>query len=178
MGVEDDYLIGYDDEGNEVRHEVAKLALGDPLDVSTLDHKERVYITSVSEDDNYMEIAEIVKKRAECRRLQVGAVVVYEDEIVGTGFNKGPEVYSCLAGECPRGLFSHSEVPAGGNYDTGPARCIAVHAEAAAIISAGKTYCHDATLYVTENPCPCCTKLIRFAGISRLVTPIYQGPVL
>lgn len=137
-----------------------------------------MYLPNVSEDVYYMNIAEAVKLRANCKRRQVGAVIVYEDEIISTGFNNSPDVYSCLAGECPRGNFSHDQVPAGGNYDTGPYRCIAVHAEASAIITAGKLMCSGATLYCTENPCPGCLKLMRFAGIARFVTPTYTGPLV
>jgi dCMP deaminase len=63
-------------------------------------------------------------------------------------------------------------VPSGSNYDPeGPGRCIAVHAEANAIIYAGRDKSRGATLYSTHRPCPDCQKLIAAAGITRVVTP-------
>lgn len=57
----------------------------------------------------------------------------------------------------------------GSSYDTGPGSCISVHAEANAIIYADHGRCLGATIYVTDQPCDGCYRLIDGAGISRVV---------
>lgn len=49
--------------------------------------------------------------------------------------------------------------------------CRAVHAEANAIIRAGRDRCIGATIYVTDEPCHGCSVLIEAAGLVRVVTP-------
>jgi len=45
--------------------------------------------------------------------------------------------------------------------------CVAIHAEANAIIYASRQDCQGATIYITREPCPDCAKLIAGAGIIR-----------
>lgn len=114
----------------------------------------------------FLGIAEAVSARGDCLRCKVGAVLVGQDKrIRSTGFNGSyPGGPSCLAGECPR---CSSDVPSGSNYEG----CIEVHAEANALLYASWSDCQGSTLYVTRNPCKDCSKLIRAAGIARVVTP-------
>lgn len=74
---------------------------------------------------------------------------------------------SCLKGECPRAF---SDVEPGSSYDTGPGTCHAIHAEANALLKAGRK-AKGCTLYVTREPCQGCMKLIRAALIARIVWP-------
>lgn len=119
--------------------------------------------------DYFLGIAQAVSARADCTRRKVGAVVVKDNRIVSTGYNGahsgGP---SCLAGECPRGL---SGVEPGSSYDTGAGACIANHAEANAIIYAGRDSCVGSTIYLTTGPCDGCLRLIRGAGIAMVIWP-------
>lgn len=126
-------------------------------------------------DTYFITIAEAVAMRADCSRRTVGAVVVRDRRIVSTGYNGSPPGGpSCLAGECPRAF---SDVPPGSSYDTGPGACHAVHAEANAVIYAGRDGCNGSTLYATAEPCDGCCRLIRAAGIARIVwTPAPGGP--
>lgn len=118
-------------------------------------------------DEYYLGIATAVAARAECTRRQVGAVIVNEMAIVATGFNGAPPGEpSCLDGACPR---AHSDVSPGSGYAA--SGCVAIHAEANAIIRAGRERCLGATLYVTHEPCDLCAPLVRAAGIARVVTP-------
>lgn len=122
-------------------------------------------------DEYYLSGVIWAATRADCRRARHGAVIVDpEKRVISTGYNGswsgGP---SCLAGECPRGLLSYSEVPTFTSYDEGPGRCISTHAEANALIIAAGREVRGATMYVTGEPCPSCYKLIRTAGIVRLV---------
>lgn len=119
-------------------------------------------------DDYFLGIADAVAARGECTRRQVGAVVVDVDHrIVSTGYNgAAPGAPSCLDGACPRAT---SGVAAFSSYDTGPGACIAVHAEANALLYAGVDGARGATLYLTCAPCDGCQRLINAAGIERVV---------
>lgn len=121
-------------------------------------------------DEYFMDIAQVVATRGDCSRRQVGAVITdTENRIVSTGYNGsysgGP---SCLAGQCPRAA---SGVEPGSSYDTGPGACIAVHAEANAILFADRVRLIDGTLYITEPPCDGCLKLIRNTNLRAVAYP-------
>lgn len=124
-------------------------------------------------DEYFLGIAVAVAARADCTRRRVGSVVVRDHKIVSTGYNGAPQgAPGCLTdGACPRG---RSGVPPGSNYDDGPGRCIAVHAEMNAILYAGRDGCLGSTLYVTDAPCFWCQKTIRAAGLARVVWPGHQ----
>jgi dCMP deaminase len=116
-------------------------------------------------DEYYLGIAEAVSRRGECSRRQVGAVIVREHSIVGTGYNGAPAGQaSCLDGACPRAALD--VVPGTGYAATG---CHVIHAEANALIRAGRERTLGATLYVTCAPCDLCSPLIEAAGITRVV---------
>jgi dCMP deaminase len=115
-------------------------------------------------DEYFLDIAAAVATRADCERRKVGAVVVHDKRIVGTGYNGAP------AGRpgcefCPR---RRSGVEAGSSYDTGPGTCVAVHAEANALLYTDRQDLFGSTIYITAPPCDGCTKLIRAARISRM----------
>lgn len=119
-------------------------------------------------DRYYLDIALAVAARGECTRNRVGAVIVGDQTILSTGYNGAPPgAVSCLAGGCPRGQHTLEEIPSGSGYaETG---CTVIHAEANAIIRAGREQCTGATIYITSNPCPGCTSLIRASGLERAV---------
>lgn len=125
-------------------------------------------------DDYYLGIARAVAARADCTRRQVGAIVVNGSTIVGQGYNGAPAGQSgCLsAGACPRGQLSYDELPADSPYTT----CIAVHAEANALLRAGRDRALGAVLYLTDPPCHECSRLIAAAGIARVVYPQQETP--
>jgi dCMP deaminase len=124
-------------------------------------------------DEYFLAIAKTVARRADCSRKQAGAVIVQRNRIVATGYN------GAAAGQpgcgtdraCPRGRLSYDEVPPLSSYDTGPGSCIAIHAEANALLYADRGKCEGATLYCTYEPCDGCLRLIAGAGIDRVVIP-------
>jgi dCMP deaminase len=119
-------------------------------------------------DTYFLGIAAAVAARADCSRRRVGAVIVQDHRIVATGYNGAPAGRpGCLTnGACPR---AHSEVPEFSDYETGPGSCIAIHAEANALLYADRSRCEGGTIYVTCEPCSWCLKLIDGAGIARVV---------
>lgn len=118
-------------------------------------------------DQYFLGIANAVAARADCERRRVGAVVVKDRRVRGTGYNGAPAGYpGCVS--CPRRV---STVAPGSSYDTGAGMCVAVHAEANALLYCDRDDLIGATLYITTNPCDGCLKLIRATGIVRVVWP-------
>ncbi len=116
-------------------------------------------------DEYFLAGARWAATRSDCERSKCGAVVVRDRRIVGTGYNGAP------AGEpgcetCPRRL---SGIPPGSSYDTGAGQCVAIHAEANALLYTDRADLVGATLYVTREPCDGCMRLIKAAGIARVV---------
>jgi dCMP deaminase len=117
----------------------------------------------------FLDIAEPVKARGECKRSLVGAVLtrIGEDglpRIVATGYN-GVEagLPSCLDGVCPREQMGAAP---GTLYAEAP--CIATHAEVNAVNDALRRGLpvRGCTLYVTKEPCEVCAGLLRDWGVS------------
>ncbi len=112
-------------------------------------------------------IATAVSARSSCERRKVGAVVVKDRRIVGTGYNDSPAgMPGCEA--CPRRL---SGVSPGSSYDTGAGVCVALHAEQNALLYTDRNDLVGSTLYLTTNPCDGCLRMIRGSGIIRVVWP-------
>lgn len=116
-------------------------------------------------------VAHAVAQRADCRRRQIGAVILdATHRVLSVGYNGAePGGRSCLAGECPRGLQSALDVHPGSSYDTGPGSCISIHAEMNALLYADPVRRKGATLYVTAEPCDGCMRPIRASGLARVV---------
>lgn len=115
-------------------------------------------------DEYFIAIARVVATRSDCRRDAVGALVVGADKrIRASGYNGAPAGKpGCES--CPRRT---SSVAPGSSYDN----CVAVHAEANALLYCDRDDLPGATLYITRAPCYACTKLIAATGIVRVVTP-------
>jgi dCMP deaminase len=125
----------------------------------------------------YLNIAKAVATRGTCLRRNYGAVIVKDDEIVGTGYTGAPrgEYNCCDRGACDRELLGCKP---GEHYEL----CRSVHAEMNAILSAGRKMCIGATIYiigmnlktgvwVSNMPCHLCERVITNAGIHAVVIP-------
>lgn len=102
-------------------------------------------------------------------------IVSADNRPVSFGYNGAPSGQKgCLEGACPRGSLNVTQLAhLAGGYDDPESigYCISVHAEANAIILAGRNACVGSTIYVTGEPCHGCNKLISAAGITRIVYP-------
>ena len=129
----------------------------------------------ISKRDYYLKIASEVAKRSTCLRRQYGAVIVKNDEIIATGYNGAPrgDENCCDVGSCWR---DRHNIPHGEQYE----KCVAVHAEANAIISASRNEMLGSTRYLygfegfdkpieTPEPCIMCNRLIKNAGIDHVI---------
>ncbi len=120
-------------------------------------------MTRVSWDEYFLELARTTSTRATCSRRKHGAVIVHQRRIVATGYNGGPSGYPhCEDGGCPRAL---SEAKQGYDYE----HCIAIHAEANALLFSSPEEREGSSLYCTGAPCFGCAKLIANSGVSEVV---------
>lgn len=114
-------------------------------------------------------IAQAVAGRADCTRRQVGAVIMDKDHrVISVGYNGAPPSHpGCLtSGACPRGQLSQAQHPSGsGDYD----HCIAIHAEANALLYSDPVRRIGGTLYCTDAPCAGCMKLIKGSGLLQVI---------
>lgn len=128
----------------------------------------------------YYNIAKAVAARSTCMRRRYGAVIVKNDEIIATGYNgsaRGEE--NC----CDKGICWREEhnIPHGEQYE----KCVAVHAEQNAIISASRREMIGADMYlygcewnkkeskwveIEAEPCLICGRMIKNAGISCVIS--------
>lgn len=117
-------------------------------------------------DEYFMEMAELAAGRSTCLRRQVGAVIVQNKHVIATGYNGAPKgVPHCgEKGGCMREMRG---IPSGERHEL----CRALHAEQNAIIQAATLAqsIEDGTMYITNQPCVICAKMIINAGIRRIV---------
>lgn len=129
----------------------------------------------ISKEKYYLNIAAAVAARSTCIRRQYGAIIVKNDEIIATGYNGSPRgsTNCCDTGYCER---EELKIPHGEQYE----KCVAVHAEQNAIISAARKDMLGATMYLVgkekgkvimeAEPCLICQRMIMNSGITKLVT--------
>lgn len=134
----------------------------------------------------------------DCTRRKVGAVIFNpaNGDLIQLGYNGAPAgEQGCLTGACPRGRhykvhFTNGDwcacsnrwpcpdnVVPGANYETGPGKCIAIHAELNACLRAG-TLARGMAIAISEEPCEWCVKLLRGARLALVVTPSGEHPLV
>lgn len=143
----------------------------------------------VNWDVYYLGLCDSVAVRADCTRRQVGAVLVNDEHRhVSSGYNGAPPGEpGCLSnGACPRGRHYHEQTDYRGEMcacgkswpcsdasapGSDYSNCIAIHAEENAIADAAQrgVPTKDTTMYCTDEPCYLCWKLIKAAGVVRVV---------
>ena len=105
-------------------------------------------------DHRYLRMALIWAENSYCTRRQMGALIVKDKMIISDGFNGTPSGFENVCED-----------------DEGNTIPYVLHAEANAItkIARSGNNSDGATLYVTDEPCIECSKLIIQAGIRRVV---------
>lgn len=117
-------------------------------------------------DKRYLRMATIWAENSYCKRRQVGALIVKDKMIISDGYNGTPSGFENVCEE---------------DNVTKP---YVLHAEANAItkIARSNNNADGATLYVTDEPCIECSKLIIQSGIRRVVYAreyrLHDGPAL
>jgi dCMP deaminase len=122
--------------------------------------------------DFYMRLALVVESGAKCLGSHVGAVIVRDDRVLGSGYNGTPAGYpNCTETErgCRRCALRRDQPDAalsGKLYDI----CLCVHAEQNAMATAARfgVAVEGAILYTTLQPCFNCLKelmQVRLRGV-------------
>ena len=138
-----------------------------------------------SKDEYYLNIAKAVCKRATCTKVEIGAVIIKDDQIVSTGYCGAPRGTKSSQdhGFCLRKQLG---IPSGHRYEI----CRSVHAEQNAIINAarsgtsllggdmyiyGKIEGDDNTEILDAFPCFICKKMLINCGLDRVICSLKDG---
>ena len=106
-------------------------------------------------DTYFIKLAFMVASRSTCSRRCVGAVLVQDHRVRGTGYNGAPAgAPECLEVGC---LMRDGS-------------CVRIiHAEANLILQTDHSEREDATVYCTDRPCLACSNLLANSGIKEIV---------
>jgi dCMP deaminase len=118
-----------------------------------------------SNDEYFMEMAQLVSSRSTCLRRKVGAVIVKEKRVLSTGYNGSPKgTEHCEQTGCIRVQLN---VPSGTRHEL----CRGVHAEQNAVTQAAYfgVSVNGASIYTTTYPCSMCAKILINAGIREII---------
>ena len=110
----------------------------------------------------FMGIADLTAKLSYAKRLQVGAVIVKGNQIIGTGYNGMPTGWD---NNCEEKVWNVHD----GDY-TLKTKPEVLHAESNAVakVSRSTESSEGAMLFCTHAPCIECAKLIHQSGINTL----------
>lgn len=139
-------------------------------------------------DTYYLNIAKEVSKRSTCLKRHYGCVIVNDDIIIATGYNGSPRGQENC---CDRETCKRANAKRYSGYEN----CDSVHAEQNALIAASRDRLIGSTVYLSceeikldENksamheediydfcedinpvPCPLCERMLKNAGVVRIV---------
>jgi dCMP deaminase len=116
-------------------------------------------------DEYFLEVARLVSRRSTCLRRSVGAVLVKEKKILATGYNGAPSgIKHCIDIGCIREKL---KIPSGQRHEL----CQGLHAEQNVLLQAALygTSTRNSILYITNQPCAICAKMLINAGIKEIV---------
>lgn len=116
-------------------------------------------------DEYFLEIAELVARRSTCLRRRVGALIVKDKRVLATGYNGAPaKLEHCEKTGCLREKLG---IKSGERHEL----CRGLHAEQNAIIQAALygAPLKDSIMYLTNQPCIICAKMIINSGVKEIV---------
>ncbi len=137
-----------------------------------------------SKDEYYLDLAKSVCRRGTCLKVEIGAVIIREDQVVATGYCGAPRgtKSSLQHGFCLRKKLG---IPSGHRYEM----CRSVHAEQNAIINAARSgtslFGGDMYIYgrsvgedsseIDAFPCFICKKMLINCGLKRVICSLKNG---
>lgn len=109
----------------------------------------------ISRQVMFMEMARVAAKRSTCHRLNVGAIITWDNRPISIGWNgQSPGAPHCTGNECP-GVI--------------PGNCGTTHAEINALNHAPQDWYKTSwDLYVTDSPCPNCANAVIDSPVKRV----------
>jgi len=112
--------------------------------------------------DYYMSVAELTSKLSYARRLQVGAVIVKGNKILGTGYNGMPSGWD---NNCEDEIkWPNGEI----RFLTTKPEVLHAETNAIAKVSSSTESSEGSTLFCTHAPCIDCAKLIYQSGVNSV----------
>lgn len=117
-------------------------------------------------DEYFLQVAQLVSRRATCLRRRVGAVLVKDKKILATGYNGAPSgLKHCIDIGCLRKKLA---IPSGERHEL----CRGLHAEQNVILQAALygVSTKGSILYVTNQPCIICAKMLINAGVKEIIS--------
>lgn len=131
-------------------------------------------------DKRYLRMAQIWAENSYAIRRRVGCLIVKDNSIISDGYNGTPsgfenvcEDVTCMNDSaCERKSLFHKLPECDGcKHAKLTTKPYVLHAEANAIskLAKGMNHSDGATLYVTDEPCLECSKMIIQSGIRRVV---------
>ena len=127
--------------------------------------RRKIKISRPSWDEYFLDVAHLVSRRATCLRRSVGAVLVKDKRILATGYNGAPSgITHCEVTGCLREKLG---IPSGERHEL----CRGLHAEQNVLLQAALygVSTRESSLYITNQPCIICAKMIINAGIKEIV---------
>ncbi len=127
--------------------------------------KRKILHRRPSWDEYFLEMAQFISKRSTCLRRSVGAVLVKDKKILATGYNGAPSgLRHCIDIGC---LRKKLKIPSGERHEL----CRGLHAEQNVILQAALhgVGTKGSALYITNQPCIICAKMLINAGICEIV---------
>jgi len=137
-----------------------------------------------SREENFLEQARVISRRATCLRRRYGAMLVRDNIILSTGYNgAASKLVECTHKKAC--LRKEKKVPSGERYEL----CRSVHAEANSIINAAVagTSIKDSVLYLAGEqadgslaealPCSMCARMLLNAKIRKVVARKSDGGI-
>ncbi|EGR29438.1 hypothetical protein IMG5_155880 [Ichthyophthirius multifiliis] len=114
-------------------------------------------------DIYFMKLAYETKKRSNCFKRSVGAIITLNNRILSTGYNGTSQHHlNCYEGGCKRCVENTQQ-----GKDL--IECVCIHAEENCILEIGIKHTKGACIYTTLFPCNWCAKIILQSGINRVV---------
>lgn len=137
-------------------------------------------MTQEQSDKYYIKAAQLCAKNSYAVKLQVGAIIVKDGQIMSDGFNGTPcgfenkcEILECTTNYCKYNKILANDFKFCVNcvYSKLSTKSYVLHAESNAILKCAKygRPTNGSTLYITHSPCIECAKLIIQAGIIRVI---------
>ena len=142
--------------------------------------------TRPTKDEYYLDLARTVCRRGTCTKVEIGAVIIKDDQVVATGYCGAPRgtKSSHAHGFCLRKKLG---IPSGHRYEM----CRSVHAEQNAIINAARSGTSllggDMYIYgklqgddgapIDAFPCFICKKMLINCGLKRVICSLKDGGV-
>jgi len=116
-------------------------------------------------DEYFISIAKLVSSRSTCLRRAVGAVIVKDRRVLATGYNGTPtDIKHCEETGCLRDRLG---IPSGQRHEL----CRGLHGEQNALLQASLygVSVKGASIYITNEPCIICAKMLINAGITEVI---------